>query len=54
MRVKRKDMVAVITDATDESMTRMEAFKATMATGKLDISWEIFKRIWQEMRCHSD
>ncbi len=49
MRLKLKDMTAIINEATDDSMTRMEAFNATMATGKLDITWETFKRVWRAM-----
>jgi len=49
MKLKLKHMTAIIDEATDRSMTRMEAFKATMATGKLDIPWETFKRIWRAM-----
>ena len=45
-RLKLKDMVTIITGATDSTMPRMEAFKATKATGRLVISWETFKRVW--------
>ena len=48
--MKLKDMTAIIDEATDRSMTRVEAFKATMATGKLDIPWGMFKRVWRLRR----
>ena len=49
MKLKGKEMMAIIAEATDGSMSRMEAFKATVETGKLDVSWETFKRLWRAM-----
>lgn len=42
--MKAKEMAEVIKKVTNSSMTRMEAWKATQASG-LPISWESFKRI---------
>lgn len=47
--MKLRDMKPVIERATTPDMTRMEAFKATLATGELDIPWETFKRVWRAM-----
>jgi len=46
MKRKLKDIIAIIREETSESMTRMEAFNATTASGRADISWEMFKRAW--------
>ena len=47
--MKLKDMRAIITEATNDSMTRMEAFNAPMEPGKLNIKWETFKRVWRAL-----
>ena len=42
--MKLKELLRVMVEATDESMTRMEAWEATVAAGG-DIPWETFKRL---------
>jgi len=39
-----KEMMEIINQSTDQSMTRMEAFQASKSGG-LKISWETFKRV---------
>ena len=42
--MKRKEMMEIINQSTDETMTRMEAWEASKSGG-LNISWETFKRV---------
>jgi len=42
--VKLKEVKHIILEVTNDSMTRMEAWEATVAAGA-DIPWESFKRV---------
>ena len=42
--MKLKEVIRIILEVTDESMTRMEAWEATVAAGA-DVPWETFKRL---------
>ncbi len=42
--MKRKEMMEIINQSTDETMTRMEGWLASKSGG-LSISWETFKRV---------
>jgi hypothetical protein len=42
--VKLKEVKRIILEVTNDSMTRMEAWEATVAAG-VDIRWENFKRV---------
>ena len=42
--MKRKEMMEIINQSTNPTMTRMEAFQASKSAG-LNVSWETFKRV---------
>ena len=44
-KMKVREVLRLIVELTEPSMTRMEAWEAVVAAG-VDIPWESFKRLW--------
>tara|TARA_R110001592_G_scaffold241554_5_gene501970 strand:- start:133 stop:333 length:201 start_codon:yes stop_codon:yes gene_type:complete len=47
--MKRSEQLELIAEVTNPSMTRMEAWKASVVVG-VDVPWEQFKRMWVDAK----